>query len=57
MALLGHSLYLSGEFDAAKDYYQRAVEYVNPPSHINTVLLRLADIYMKQDEVTDDAIL
>ena len=57
MALLGHSLYLSGEFDAAKDYYQRAVEYVNPPSHINTVLLRLADIYMKQDEVTDGAIL
>ena len=57
VALLGHSLYLSGEFDAAKDYYQRAVEYVNPPSHINTVLLRLADIYMKQDEVTDDAIL
>ena len=52
VSLLGHCLYLSGKFSSACDYYERVIEYVNPPAHIGTVLLRLADIYMKANEVS-----
>lgn len=50
VSLLGHCLYLSGKFSSARDYYERVIEYVNPPAHIGTVLLRLADIYMRANE-------
>ncbi|XP_064394779.1 cilia- and flagella-associated protein 70-like isoform X2 [Halichondria panicea] len=45
-ALLGHTYYLAGNFPASKDAYERTVNYVTPPAHLHTVLLRLANIYL-----------
>lgn len=40
-----------GNMTEAKDCYERVVEYVVQPAHVNVVLLRLADVYMKDKEV------
>ncbi len=50
-ALLGHTHYLTGDFPSAKDAYERTVNYVTPPAHLHTVLLRLADIYLREEQV------
>ena len=50
-ALLGDVCYLSGDLDAALDAYQRVVDYAQPPGHLHTTLLRLADIYTRKREV------
>ena len=50
-ALLGHTHYLTGDYSSAKDAYERTVNYVHLPAHVHLVYLRLADIYLKQQEV------
>ena len=50
-ALLGDSYYLSGDYTAALDAYERVVEYAQPPAHLHITLLRLADIYSKNKMV------
>ena len=50
-ALLGHTHYLTGNYSSAKDAYERTVNYVHLPAHVHLVYLRLADIYLKQQEV------
>ncbi len=50
-ALLGHTYYLAGNFPASKDAYERTVNYVTPPAHLHTVLLRLANIYLTDKQV------
>ncbi len=56
-ALLGHTYYLTGNFPSAKDAYERTVDYVTPPAHLNTVLLRLAEIYFKDKQVCLNSLL
>ena len=40
-----------GDFPSAKDCYERTVDYVTRPAHLHTVYLRLADIYLREQEV------
>ena len=36
---------------SAKDCYERTVDYVTRPTHLHTVYLRLADIYLREQQV------
>ena len=42
---------MSGDLDQAKSAYEHVLEYAHPPPMLYVVLLRLADIYMKEKEV------
>ena len=50
-SLLGHTHFLMGDFPSAKDCYERTVDYVTRPAHLHTVYLRLADIYLREQQV------
>ena len=50
-SLLGHTHFLMGDFPSAKDCYERTVDYVTHPAHLHTVYLRLADIYLREQQV------
>ena len=36
---------------SAKECYERTVDYVTHPAHLQTVYLRLADIYLREQQV------
>ena len=50
-SLLGHTHFLMGDVPSAKDCYERTVDYVTRPAHLHTVYLRLADIYLREQQV------
>ena len=50
-SLLGHTHFLMGDFPSAKDCYERTVDYVTRPIHLHAVYLRLADIYLREQQV------
>ena len=50
-SLLGHTHFLMGDFPSAKNCYERTVDYVTRPAHLHTVYLRLADIYLREQQV------
>ena len=50
-SLLGHTHFLMGDFPSAKDCYERTVDYVTRPAHLHAVYLRLADIYLREQQV------
>ena len=50
-SLLGHTHFLMGDFPSANDCYERTVDYVSRPAHLHTVYLRLANIYLREQQV------
>lgn len=51
-SLLGHTHYLTGDFPSSKDAYERTINFITPPAHVHTVYLRLADVYLRDHEVS-----
>ena len=50
-ALLGHTHFLSEEYEEAQDAYERTLGYTTPPVQIHLVYTRLAHIYLAQEKV------
>ena len=50
-SLLGHTHFLMGDFPSAKNCYERTMDYVTRPAHLHAVYLRLADIYLREQQV------
>lgn len=48
-AMKGHVMYLSGRTSEAKDCYERTLAFVNPPNDLHPIYLRLASIYMSEN--------
>ena len=52
LALLGHCYYLLGDLDRARNCYESVVRCAQLSPMLHVVLLRLADIYMKEKKVS-----
>ena len=52
LALLSHCYYLSGDLDRARKCYESVKCCVLPSPMLHVILLRLADIYMKEKKVS-----
>ena len=50
-SLLGHLNYLTQKLDKARECYERTLAYIDEPTDIHSVLLRLATIYLKEGQV------
>lgn len=53
-SLLGHVNYLTHRMDKASMCYERALAYIDEPTDIHTVYIRLASIYLKERQVCKD---
>ncbi|CAB3976881.1 cilia- and flagella-associated 70-like [Paramuricea clavata] len=49
-SLLGHVNYLTQRMDKARECYERTLAYVDEPTDIHSVLLRLANIYVTEGQ-------
>ena len=49
-SLLGHVNYLTQKLDKARECYERTLAYIDEPTDIHSVLLRLATIYLKDGQ-------
>ena len=50
-AILGHVKYMMGETDVAKDCYERTLSFVADASEMHSIYLRLASIYLQEEQV------
>ena len=50
-SLLGHVNYLTQRMERARECYERTLSYVDEPTDVHSVLLRLATIYLKEGQV------
>ena len=55
-SLLGHVKYLTQRLEEACDCYERTLAYIDEPTDIHSVLLRLASIYLKHAQVRKEVI-
>ncbi|XP_041062560.1 cilia- and flagella-associated protein 70 isoform X2 [Carcharodon carcharias] len=50
-ALLGHLSYMKENYTKAKEYYERALCYVNDALDMHTICLRLGSIYLQEEKL------
>ena len=48
---MGHVKYLSGENKEARECYERTLSFVTDASEMHSIYLRLASIYLQDEEV------
>ena len=49
--MLGHVNYVSSNFADARDCYERTLAFVNDASEMHSIYLRLASIYLQEEQV------
>merc|ERR1719419_416869 len=52
-SLLGHVNFLQAEYGNARDCYERTLNFVNEPSDVHAIYLRLASIYLQEEQYQD----
>ncbi|XP_043568013.1 cilia- and flagella-associated protein 70 isoform X1 [Chiloscyllium plagiosum] len=50
-ALLGHLSYMKENYSKAKEYYERALCYVNDALDMHSICLRLGSIYLQEEKI------
>ena len=50
-AMMGHVNYVSSNFAVARDCYERTLAFVNDASEMHSIYLRLASIYLQEEQV------
>ena len=49
---MGHVKYMIGDSEVAKDCYERTLSFVADASEMHSIYLRLASIYLQEEQVT-----
>ncbi|XP_067912400.1 cilia- and flagella-associated protein 70 isoform X2 [Heterodontus francisci] len=55
-ALLGHLNYMKKNYTKAKEYFERAICYVNDAFDMHSICLRLGSIYLQEEKIQEEKI-